>query len=146
MLTVVILVVFETPALLTVVRLLLTVVIFVALLTPALLTATKAEESDTSVPLLIVAAYSIPTVKLLAVPAPVLNNAVVSPLIAAVPALIELNVPASVKSDPIEPLLIDPAKRRPIVNVLVKPNAVLNALTDRVSISAFPLLRELNLA
>ena len=79
----------------------------------------KADESDTSVPLLIVAAYRIPTVKLLATPAPVLNKDVFNPLITAVPALIELNVPASVKREPIEPLLMDPAKRRPIVNVLV---------------------------
>jgi hypothetical protein len=66
-------------------------------------------------------------------------------LIAADSALIELNVPASVKSNPIEPLLIDPAKSRPIVNVLVYPNAVLNVLADKLSISAFPLLRELNI-
>jgi hypothetical protein len=56
LLTVVILVVFETPALLTVVRLLLTVVIFPEFVTPVLLTETKAEESEISVPLLIVAA------------------------------------------------------------------------------------------
>ena len=145
LLTVVILVVFETTELLTVVRLLLTVVIFPELVTPVLLTETKAEESEISDPLLIVAAYSIPTVKLLAVPAPVLNNAVFSILNPAVPTLIELNVPASVKSEPIEPLLIDPARRRPIVNVLTKPKAVLNDLTDKVSISAFPPVTELNI-
>ena len=144
LLTVVIFVALVTPALLTVVRLLLTLVIFAEFVIPVLLTETKAEESDTSVPLLIVAAYSIPTVKLLAVPAPVLSTAAFSTLISAVPALIELNVPAFVKSEPIEPLLIDPARRRPIVNVLTKPNAVLNDLTDKVSIPAFPPLRELN--
>ena len=118
-------------------------VVFVA---PVLLTVIKAEESEISVPLLIVAAYSIPTVKLLAVPAPVLNNAVFSTLTPAVPAVTRLNEPESVTSEPIEPLLIDPARRRPIVNVLTKPNAVLNALTESVSIPAFPLLRELKLA
>ena len=49
LLTLVIFVAFETPAL-------LTVVIFVAFVTPALLTETSADESETSVPLLIVAA------------------------------------------------------------------------------------------
>ena len=153
LLTVVIFVVFVVTALLTVVIFvafvtpeLLTVVIFAEFATPVLLTETKADESEISDPLLIVAAYSIPTVKLLAVPAPVLNNAVFSTLIPAVPAVTRLNEPESVTSEPIEPLLIDPARRRPIVNVLTKPNAVLNDLTDKVSIPAFPLLRELKLA
>ena len=146
LLTVVIFVVFATPALLAVIILLLIVVIFVVFVTPVLLTETNAEESETIDPLLIVAAYSIPTVKLLAVPAPVLNNAVFSTLTSAVSAVTRLNEPESVTSEPIEPLLIDPARRRPIVNVLTKPNAVLNALTDNVSIPADPLLRELKLA
>ena len=145
LLSVVIFVVFATPALLTVIVLLLTIVIFVVFATPVLLTETKADESEISDPLLIVAAYNIPTVKLLAVPAPVLNNAVFSTLTPAVPAVTKLNEPESVTSEPIEPLLIDPARRRPIVNVLTKPKAVLNALTDKVSISAFPPLRELNI-
>ena len=49
LLTLVIFVAFEVPAL-------LTVVILVAFVTPALLTETSADESETSVPLLIVAA------------------------------------------------------------------------------------------
>ncbi len=56
LLTVVIFVVLVVPALLTVIILLLTIVIFVVFVTPVLLTETKAEESEMSDPLLIVAA------------------------------------------------------------------------------------------
>ena len=56
LLTVVIFVVFATPALLTVIILLLINVIFAVFATPVLLTETNAEESEISDPLLIVAA------------------------------------------------------------------------------------------
>ena len=75
-----------------------------------------------------------------------LSKDVFKTLIAAVPALIELNEPVFICDCPIEPLLMDPTKRVPIVNVLVNPKAVLKLLTDNVSIPAFPLLRELKLA
>ena len=57
----------------------------------------------------------------------------------------ELKEPPDVASEPIDPLLIFPANRKPTVNVLMKPNAVLSDLLPRVSIRAFPLLTRLKL-
>ena len=79
-------------------------------------------------PLLMDAANNEPTVKLLNVPVPALRLVIFAISIVAVPALIELNAPAAVRREPIDPLLIDVAKSVPIVNVLAYPTAVLKEL------------------
>ena len=72
-------------------------------------------------PLLIVPANNDPTVRLLNVPVPPLMFAVFNIPAVTVPALIELNAPAAVNNEPIEPLLIVPANREPTFRLLNIP-------------------------
>ena len=114
LLSVVIFVVFVAPVLLTVLRLVLIVVTLVLTAKRRLLTETIAEERILRLPLLIVSANNVPTVTLLKEPDPVLIFPVFIVPVVTVPALIELNAPAAVNNDPIEPLLIVPANNAPI--------------------------------
>ena len=59
--------------------------------------------------------------RLLKVPTPLLKFAVFINPAVSVPALIELNAPAAVNNEPIEPLLIVPANNVPTVRLLNVP-------------------------
>ena len=103
---------------------------------PALieLNAPPAVVRDPIEPLLMEPAKSVPTVKLLNEPVPALRFVVFIEPDATIPALIELNAPAAVNSEPIEPLLIEPANRVPIVKELAVPTATLKKLVFSVPV------------
>ena len=117
----------------------LTLIIFAVFVTPKLLILTIADESAVKLPLLIVPVKRVPIVKLLAFPIAALINPVLMKPAPIIPVLIELNAPVAISKEPIEPLLIDPAKSVPTVNVLAEPPSVL-----RIPTPAFPVLIELN--
>ena len=107
----------------TVIALRFDIFISLALIVPALieLKAPAAVNNDPIEPLLIVPANNDPTLRLLKVPTPLLKIVVFSILVVTVPALIELNSPAAVNNEPIEPLLIDVANNDPTVRLLNVP-------------------------
>ena len=107
----------------TVIALRFDIFISLALIVPALieLNAPAAVNNDPIEPLLIEAANNDPTVRLLNVPTSLLKIVVFSILVVTVPALIELNAPAAVNNEPIEPLLIDVANNDPTVRLLNIP-------------------------
>ena len=101
---------------------------------------TIADDKEVIVPLLIEPAKSVPTVKLLAEPNPVLIVLVFNAVPVIIFVFIELKSPFAIAKEPIEPLLIDPAKREPTFNVLVY---VYEVVKD--PIPAFPVLIELKM-
>ena len=107
----------------TVIALRFDVFISLALIVPTLieLNAPAAVNNEPIEPLLIVPANNVPTVRLLNVPVPELRFTVFSIPVVTVPALIELNAPAAVNNEPIEPLLIVPANREPTFRLLNIP-------------------------
>ena len=121
LLSVVIFVVFVAPVLLTVLRLVLTVVTLVLTPERRLLSVIMAEERYMIEPLLIVPANRVPILRLLNEPVPALIFVVFISPVVAVPALIELKVPPAVVNDPIDPLLIVPANRKPTLRLLKNP-------------------------
>lgn len=98
------------------------------------LNAPPAVVRDPIEPLLIEAANSVPTVKLLKEPVPELMFKVFTAPVVIVPALIELNDPAAVRSEPIEPLLIEPEYNVPIVKVLANPTVALRKVVFSVTV------------